>query len=139
MDLCGVRKSGFVDEIEIKATRSDYLADFRKTVTVRSGRHDPIVPGGIGRPRYSTIPKHQAIQEGRAQCNYFSFFLPAALADKCEDLLPEYAGLYVHYSNGDGCLRIEERIKARRLHDRKLSADNKYFIARKMAVKYWYK
>ena len=36
MDLFGFRKgSGFTDEIEIKLSRSDYLADFKKTTYVK--------------------------------------------------------------------------------------------------------
>jgi len=30
MDLLGIRKSGFIDEIEIKLTKADFKADFKK-------------------------------------------------------------------------------------------------------------
>jgi len=39
MDLLGVRKSGFIDEIEIKMSKSDFNADFKKTSLVETEKH----------------------------------------------------------------------------------------------------
>ena len=123
MDLFGLRKSGFIDEIEIKLSRPDFLADFKKT----SHTKDP-----NGEYSWSWIErlKHECLAEGLGKCNYFSFFMPEELANKCD--IPEYAGLYTF--NGSW---IKEVKKAPRLHSRKISPELKYKIARKMAYRYW--
>jgi hypothetical protein len=36
MDLMGLRRSGYIDEIEIKLSKSDFQADFKKTVRIKS-------------------------------------------------------------------------------------------------------
>ena len=123
MDLFGLRKSGFVDEIEIKLSRSDFLADFKKTTHAK----DP-----NGKYSWSFIErfKHECLAEGLSPCNYFSFFMPEEISEKCD--IPEYAGLYTF----DGTW-LKEVKKAPRLHSRKISLDLKYKIARKMAYRYW--
>lgn len=171
MDIFGMRKSGFVDEAEIKLSASDFKADFKKTVRVNC---DPYTPENtfiacshpqcakcrgtgklvhdyylekIGDPcGYQTnygelttidVLKHDALKDGRHSCNYFSFYLPIELMDKCE--IPDHAGLYVF----DATLgrwdssKIKEIKKPPRLHSRKISAHNKYHTARKMHYRYW--
>lgn len=135
MDLLGVRRSGFVDEIEIKLSKSDFLADFRKTVKVKSGVKE-IVPRGYAHTTYEDRSKHQAIQDGLGHCNYFSFLLPESLAGQCE--IPPYAGLYIYRIDRAGVGRIQEVRAAKRLHTRKLSIQLRYEIGRKMAYRYWH-
>ena len=132
MDLFGLRPSGFVDEIEIKLTRSDFLADFKKTVKVRDTK--PIAPHMPNYFPWTRKLKHEALKEGIAHCNYFSFFMPVELADKCE--IPEHAGLYTYSPDMWGG-RVREAKKAPRLHSRKLDDQFKYKIAKKMAWRYW--
>ena len=80
MDIFGMRKSGFVDEIEIKLSVSDFKADFKKTITVRED-HEAYFPGGCTwSPAWKS--KHEALKDGEHSCNYFSFFLPVDLVDK---------------------------------------------------------
>lgn len=116
MDIIGVRKSGFVDEIEIKLSKSDFLADFKKS------------KGHSG-------SKHYHIKNGTHFCNYFSFLLPEHLVEECK--IPFYSGLYVfkHWDGKEGY--VEEIKKPPRLHSRKISDRNKYEIARKATYKYW--
>lgn len=123
MDLMGIHKSGFVDEIEIKLSRSDFLADFKKTVKIDDTN---------GEYWWSTEDrlKHETLPEGLNHCNYFSFLMPEELAEKCD--IPKYAGLYT-FKDG----RIKEVKKAPRLHSRKISIELKYSIAKKMAYRYW--
>jgi hypothetical protein len=127
MDLFCLRKSGFVDEIEIKLSRADFLADFKKTVSVKDeernewgyfGHHDEM--------------KHDRLRDGKETCNRFSFLMPESIADKCE--IPEYAGLYVLNKSGRW---ISEIKSAPLLHRGKLSDEKKYQIGRKMAFRYW--
>ena len=132
MDIFGMRKSGFVDEVEIKRSVSDFRADFKKTVTVRK-EHTKFYPENIS--AFQRIaPKHEALKLGHHSCNYFSFYLPAEIVDKCE--IPDYAGLYVF--DGPDCWHsIREVKKAPRLHTRKISNHNKYHTAKKMHYRYW--
>ena len=120
MDLFGFRKgSGFSDEIEIKLTKSDYLADFKKTTYHKSERK----------------LKHDAIKEGLSPCNYFAYLMPKELADQCD--IPSYAGLYVYRTNNEGVGYIQEIRKAPRLHTRKLTDEKKFEIAKKAVYRCW--
>jgi len=104
MDLFGFRKgSGFSDEIEIKLTRSDYLADFKKVTYVKGHK----VEGknySYHHPQKKL--KHDAIKEGLSPCNYFAYLMPKELADQCD--VPSYAGLYVYRINNEGIGYIQE-------------------------------
>ena len=131
MDIFGLRKSGFIDEIEIKRSVSDFRADFKKTIILRE-ECEAHFPGGMT-TRPVDVPKHDSLESGRHSCNYFSFYLPADIVDKCE--IPDYAGLYVFAPDNYWCIR--EVKKAPRLHTRKISDHNKYHTAKKMHYRYW--
>ena len=128
MDLMGIRKSGFVDEIEIKLTRSDFRADFKK-ITRLWGKASALWSKS---DTWVEWPKHECLREGLLPCNYFSFLVPDGLVTV--DDIPEYAGLYVLRRG-----HVQELKKAPRLHDRKISTEDKYHTARKMAYRYWQK
>lgn len=133
MDIFALRKgSGYVDEVEIKTSRSDYLADFKKTVSVKG----EIVTKSWGENQtYNEKPKHEALNDGLNPCNYFSFLLPETLEEKCE--VPEYAGLYVYRVDNAGVGRVSEVKKAPLLHKRKIDENMKFNVGRKMAYRYW--
>lgn len=136
MDIFGLRKSGFVDEVEIKLSASDFKADFKKTIIVRE-EHESHYPDGSSFRRPMDKLKHEALKAGEHSCNYFSFYLPIELVDKCE--IPDHAGLYVFdatIGRWDSS-KIKEIKKPPRLHSRKISAHNKYHTARKMHYRYW--
>jgi len=138
-DLAGVRKSGFVDEIEIKVSRADFLADFKK---VSSKRVPLPVVGDPPRHwhcwRYIDWPKHDMTSRGERKCNYFWYLMPDALADKCEPDIPDHAGLAVARLDRYEQLVIEERKKAPRLHKEK-HGDHKFTanLMRLATVRYW--
>ena len=128
MDLLCLRKSGYVDEVEVKLTKQDFLADFRKTVKVKG---DLIkTHWGSEYHEYVDKPKHELLAEGVPHCNRFSFLVPDELKEKIE--IPDYAGLYV-FKNG----RVHELKAATLLHKRKISTEHKLQIGRKMAYRYW--
>ena len=133
MDIFCLRPSGYVDEIEIKLSASDFKADFRKTVRVKDGTENI---GSYSWPKYKDKLKHEALQEGLNHCNYFSFLIPEDLVDKCD--IPEHAGLYVFKINNAGRGFVTEIKRAKILHKRKISDALKYKAARKASVKYWY-
>jgi len=120
MDLMGLRRSGYIDEIEIKLSRSDFLADFKKTVRL-DGCNEL---------------KHELLPLGQAKSNYFAFLMPEELAEKCE--IPEYAGLYTCRVDKVGNVRVSEARTAPLLHKRKITENMKYQIGKKMAYRYWH-
>lgn len=126
MDIFAARKSGYVDEIEIKLTLADFKADFKKIAS-------KYVPG----PPYQRFEefKHDLLKKGELDCNYFSFLMPKDLADKCE--IPEYAGLYVYYIDRLKRPCISEVKRAPLMHKRKITTEQKYKVVRKMAYRYW--
>jgi hypothetical protein len=125
LDIFCLRPSGYVEEIEIKLTASDFKADFNKTVRLKSG---DITPSGWNRIKPAN--KHEALQEGLLPTNRFSFLVPEELVDKCS--IPDYAGLYT-YKNG-----VIKKVKAGKLlHKNKISDKLKYKTAKKMVYRYW--
>ena len=120
LDLFGVRRSGYSDEIEIKLSVSDFNADFKKQMQV------------LVEDKYTDMLKHEAIESKLMPCNYFSFLVPHTIIDKCN--VPDYAGLYVFTQYG----RVQQVKKAPLLHRQKLSDEAIYFVARKMAMRHWY-
>jgi len=133
MDILGIRRSGFVDEIEIKISKSDFMADFKKTVMVKGER--TMSAANTLYHKYDERLKHDCLREGLHVSNYFSFLIPEELVDKCE--IPEYAGLYVCKIDSNGFARVSEHKKAKRLHSRKIDIEKKYEIGRKMAYRFW--
>lgn len=142
LDMLGIRRSKYCDEIEIKTSRSDFLADFKKTCTKRTdGTYSPVpCRSPHGNFRYTTMAfnKHDMIREGRMLCNYFYFYLPEELADDVATLIPAYAGLIIAYRDKFGGVRAREVRKARLLHTSKLSDKREFEILRKMAYRYWH-
>jgi len=125
MDIMCVRKGSFmVEEIEIKTSRSDFLADFRKTV----GRHRM---------------KHQELERGNLIANYFCFLVPALLLPKIQDDIPEYAGIYVGYklnkpySEKDNAGYIRHVRKPKRLHKNRPTEKLLYKKTRGMTYRFW--
>ena len=133
LDLMGLRRSGFIDEIEIKVTKSDFNADFKKSLKIQDSL---IQQGKYSHYSRRVVPKHECLPKGLAVCNYFSFLLPEDLAEKVE--IPVYAGLYTFYVDNAGIGRVREVKKAPLLHRRKLPLEKKYEIGRKMAYRYWH-
>ena len=135
MDLLGIRRSGYIDEIEIKTSKSDFKADFKKITIVRGAKKE------AGRHNFHNehveIFKHDALEHSLVHQNYFSFLLPENILNECD--IPEYAGLYVVYVDNAGLIKIREEKKAPLLHKRKITDSKKYDIGRKMAYRYWQK
>ena len=114
-DILGFRPSGFRDEVEIKTSKSDFRADFKKSV---------VCDGHWGN-------KHERLEQGRGIANYFSFYVPERMQGYVEERLPDYAGLYVFHINDRGTMFVEEVKRAPRMHSRKpkVGAANRYLVA----------
>jgi len=125
MDIMCVRNSSLmVEEIEIKTSRPDFLADFRKTV----GRHRM---------------KHQELERGNLVANYFCFLVPALLLPKILDDIPDYAGIYTGYKLNkpyhatDNAGYIRRVRNPKRLHKNKITEQLLYKKARGVTFRYW--
>lgn len=131
LDLFGLRRSGYSDEIEIKLSVSDFRADFNKSVQVLL--EEKVMHENGYLTQYKPMLKHEAIQSKLTPCNYFSFLIPHTIIDKCD--VPDYAGLYMFTKYG----RVKQVRAAPLLHRTKLSAESNYHVASKMAMRHWYK
>lgn len=130
MDLMLIRKSGYVEEVEIKRSVADFKNDFKKTgKTVMIGPSPNPSAYVYSRP-HVTRNKHEMLQEGLTMANRFSFFIPLEMERKIE--VPEYAGLYLI---NDGY--IIHRKQAPLLHKTKITEKQLLVIGRKMMFRYW--
>ncbi len=137
-DIVGIRKSGFVDEIEIKVSRADFRADFKKMVQVKNPEWDDLLPYFENRQRgdkWKWMSKHLALANGLLTPNYFAFLLPPALVDQCEPDIPEHAGLY-EYAPELLWSKLRTVIKPKRLHSRKIAHESEMRILRKLSWRY---
>lgn len=113
-DIIGVKDSGYVHEIEIKMSRSDYKEDYKKTVKLKG----------------KSLFKHDLMQDGQGPINYFSFLTPKGLLN-IEDVPANY-GLYEFDGRYVRCLRAPKI-----LHRRKADNDFKHHCLRNVVYKYW--
>ena len=144
-DIVAVRhNSNYLDEIEIKLTRSDFLADFKKNIRIFEAPNDPNYRNS------KVVNKHEALQNGLATPNYFSFLFPMELLMDLqpnlisewdlphdfdvhlEEPIPSWAG--VMYLKGN---KVVECRKAKQLHKGKASQALKYKLCKKMMYRYW--
>jgi len=118
-DFARVTRASYLYEYEIKVTRPDFLADFKK----KAGRLGPT--------------KHEMIQEGRSPLKYFSFVSPKGVL-KQEDI-PERYGWYEvndekYYYNS-----LERRVRPKVLPNAKpLSQEEILKIALKVCNRWVY-
>jgi hypothetical protein len=97
-DFISVRRSNYVEEFEIKMSRSDFLADFKK------------------------IEKHECLKNKLAVCNYFSYVCPEEIIQVKE--VPSYAGLiWVKKRTGRYAKSLVLNVKKPppKLHSRKIT------------------
>ena len=127
LDLACIRRSGFVDEVEIKLSYSDFLADFKKITTVWANT------------KCQKINKHEALVAKHLQSNRFSFYVTEEIVTKVEPLIPDYAGLYVYSVNRLGKPFVIEYKKPKLLHRNKLSVLDILKLGIKMGHRYWKK
>lgn len=100
-DFLRVSKSGYVTEVEVKVSRSDYMADFRKSRDFCPFDRETRTWG-----KRTHVNKHEQIKQGFTGLKYFYFCVPEGLL--CPEDVPEYCGLLVCSESG----RIREKKKA---------------------------
>lgn len=132
VDLFCLRKSWYLEEVEVKCTISDFRADFKKTVCVN--RLDEERDSNRPYQNYIEVNKHEALQEGRLLPNYFSFLIPDHLMGRVD--VPEYCGLYYEYhSRGRDSIACFKKPKL--LHRIKTPVETAYKHARALSYRYW--
>lgn len=77
LDICAVRKSGYIEEIECKISLHD-LTKLEPLKTIHKGSKE--------------ILKHDALLSGDCLPNYFSYLFPVGLVDY--NTIPEQYGIY---------------------------------------------
>lgn len=115
MDLVGLRPSGFIDEFEIKLSRSDFAADRKKTLDFQNKGQQF---------------KLEALERGELDVNHFWYVTPPGLLDVTKDL-PSFAGL-IEIGTDVRVVKFPDR-----LHRRKASFEARYKIAQKASNRFW--
>ena len=129
-DLLAIRKSGLVDEFEIKRTRSDFLADRKKRV--RNG--EPYSGKWEDRNNQNcswTTNKLEWLESGLSPVNYFWYVTLEGIV-KVEDL-PVFSG-WIEVTDA-GLLRFKR--SPYKLSNTKMDFETRYKLARKVCYRYW--
>lgn len=132
-DALLVLKSGYTHEVELKLSRSDFKADFKKTnwwhkePDTRPWAQD----GGM---KHVEENKHVLLERGQGFPNRFSFLVPEGLIEP--DEVPAYAGLmYFSRNEGEyGRIRIERQPKL--MHKEKISSNRLARLTKKFVWRY---
>lgn len=127
-DALLVLKSGYIHEVEMKISISDYKADFRKCNSYMKE---------LSQYGYTTninMKKHDLLASGNGLPNKFSFLVPDGMVGI--DDVPEYAGLY-YFKRYRGQVGIITEIRSPRLlHKNKMSSDKLYHLTKKFVFRY---
>lgn len=115
VDLFIIKPSKFVVEVEIKRSKSDFLADFKKG--------------------HNHVDKQKRISE-------FYYAFPIDIYEKCKDLVPENAGIivcerFINYRNVE-IVNARIKRKAKWIKDsRKLTEEEQLKVARLGTMRIW--
>lgn len=120
-DVVSVNKSDFVSEFEIKISKADFKADFKKTE-----KHDLL------KRCYEQKWRKQYYSGGFLPYpNYFYYVVPQDMISVSD--VPDYAGLIIINSRG----MAFKKKNAPRLHSDKITAKQFEDLMRKMFHRYW--
>lgn len=133
-DILGIKKSGYLDEIEIKISFSDFLNDSKKIVRQfdEKTRSWVVEPNGLYMPIKRA--KYEALSLGLMHVNYFTYAAPEGLLSI--ECIPDFAGL-IEIRAGENGYFIKEIKPPKRLHTNKAPLEFKYQMAKKMVYRYW--
>jgi hypothetical protein len=109
-DLISVTKAGMATEYEIKISKSDLTAEFKKK-----------------RVKHAIFSAYSAYGP-----NYFYFVFPAYLWEKIDTELPSYAGVIVVDE-----LSLKVSKKAKRMHSLPLLNTKVEYLQRGLMLRYW--
>lgn len=131
-DFISVTRAGLVHEFEIKVSRSDYLADFKKHKHARQVLQ-------TGKMKIVSHVPGWTREYDCARPNYFWYVIPEGLVHVEE--IPDYAGLLtvVWLDLYDGPLPVlSEKKRAPRLHREKATDRQLLQLGQKAVFRYWH-
>lgn len=125
-------RSGYIHEIEMKLSRSDFLADFKKTnywVYAHDKQRELYNQG-----TYESL-KHVCLANGVCYPNRFSFLVPDGLVEP--DEVPNYAGLMYFTRNYGQYGNIKTVRRPKLLHKKTMVGKSIYkSVAKKFSWRY---
>lgn len=104
VDIAVITKAGYLKEIEIKRSKTDFLSDFKK--------------------RHHHIERNNKINE-------FYYAFPEEVYEKCKDLIPENAGVLVckiGYKDKLRIIKVKDAVKIK--GSRKLTMEEQFKVAK---------
>lgn len=110
-DIIVQTMSGYLQEIEVKVSRADFLADRKKAFLSQN----PVTK------QFEKIPKYDLLQKGLGPYR-FAYLIPAELLDQVKSEIPSWVGLYTvrSYYSGDFTTYSINKIKTgKKLHNNK--------------------
>ena len=114
-DLVSVTAAGFVNEFEIKISRADYMAEFRR----KKRKHAYLAAGNVFK---------------RFTPNYYHFVFPEREFTGWKNQeTPNYAGVILIGKNGE----VKQMIQAKRLHNLKATEKELSYLSRGLMFRYW--
>lgn len=115
-DVLAFRKSGFVDEFEIKLSKADFKNDAKKIVFLSESK--------------TFGPKYESLCDGNMS-NYFWYVFPNDIKIELEDV-PSWAGVIHITQHG-----LRQVRGPKRLHGVKTTLEYKYSQVRKLGYRFW--
>jgi hypothetical protein len=124
-DLVVIHKSGFMEEVEVKISASDYRREFSDRSFDKFRKHSIF--------RGELEPGH-----GSSRVRRFWFAMPAELAEKLAGEIPEYAGLLSvkRAAVRSQCVTIVKKAPILR-GSRKLEPEEQIAVLRLAHLRYW--
>lgn len=113
-DFLSITRSGYVHEVEMKISKTDFKADFKK-----------ISAGKL---------KHDLIKDGKL-ANYFWFCTPLNLLDIND--IPDYCGLIEFFVDGKKNIKLVVKQNAPKIHASKVKDDVRLAMLRSMYYRAW--
>lgn len=134
MDIISVSKTSYLTEYEIKVSRSDFKADFKKSISVHYGSQNRIscVDEVLKHDWYAGISLPDFYEHRKP--NRYYFVTPFGMISP--DEVPKHAGWIEVSISRDGHFIPTIRKKAPQLHKRKLAYQIILKIARNSCIKY---
>lgn len=127
-DALLVLKSGYVHEMEMKVSVSDFRADFKKSNRYKKGTTQ------YGYTTAIDCLKHDLLANGEGFPNRFSFLVPEGMIGV--DDVPDYAGLYYFRRYRGDTGRIFEQKSPKLMHRNKISDDLLLHLTKKFVYRY---
>lgn len=132
-DLLVVTKAMIAHEFEIKISKSDFFADFKKSRDYFVGAEDVVLENGRKKRqlKYETRTKHQLYLNGKGP-NRFSYVFPEGMIDYSE--VPEWCGIVVIREQHGRTKAVVVR-SARMLHKNKFTDKQMLQLTRSLSFR----